>query len=80
MRLVGKVNSTYNDLNRNLTILEKEGIIINEYREKVRHGKIRVLRLNKDNPKTKILLSVLKTLDSSDETAPSALTVQFAER
>jgi predicted transcriptional regulator len=64
MRLVSTVNSTYNEVNRNLVLLEREGIIINEYRVKVKHGKIRVIRLNKDNSKTKILLAALKTLDS----------------
>lgn len=63
MRLVSKVNSTYNELNRNLAILEKEGIITNEYPVKVRRGKVRVIRLNKENPKTQVLLKVLKTLD-----------------
>jgi predicted transcriptional regulator len=64
MRLVSNVNSTYNEVNRNLVLLEREGIIINEYRVKVKHGKVRVIRLNKDNPKTKTLLSALKTLDN----------------
>lgn len=64
MRLVSRVNSTYNELNRNLAILEKEGIILNDYRVKVRHGKIRVIMLNRDNPKTKILLQALKTLEN----------------
>lgn len=63
MRLVSAVGSTYNELNRNLEILEKEGIIINEYLVKVRHGKVRVIRLNKENPKTQVLLRVLKALD-----------------
>jgi hypothetical protein len=66
MRLVSKVNSTYNELNRNLMLLEREGIATNEYRIKVRHGKIRVIRLNKDNPKTMKLLAALKTLESED--------------
>ena len=64
MRLVSNVNSTYNELNRNLLILAKEGIIIDEYRVKVKHGKIRVIALKRDNPKTKILLEILKVLDS----------------
>ncbi len=62
MKLAQRVNSTYNDLNRNLVTLEKEGIIINEYREVVRHGRIRILRLNMDNEKTKVLLIVLKAI------------------
>jgi predicted transcriptional regulator len=66
MKLVGCVGSTYNELNRNLLLLEKEDIIINEYRVKVRHGKVRVIRLNKDNPKTAVLLNVMKTLDQEN--------------
>ena len=66
MKLVSKVNSTYNELNRNAMLLEKEGIIINEYKVKVKHGKIRIIRLNKDNPKTKKLLAALQTLDCEE--------------
>jgi predicted transcriptional regulator len=66
MRLVSRVNSTYNELNRNLGILEKEGIITNDYRVKVRHGKIRGIRLNRANPKTAILIKALETLDEDD--------------
>ena len=64
MKLVNAVSSTYNELNRNLEILEKEGIVTDYYRVKVKHGKIRVIALNRDNPKTKILIAALKTLDS----------------
>jgi predicted transcriptional regulator len=64
MKLVTSVGSTYNEVNRNLLILEKEGIIINEYPVKVRHGKVRIIRLNRENPKTQLLLAALKTLDS----------------
>jgi predicted transcriptional regulator len=73
MRLVSAVGSTYNELNRNLDILEKEGIITNEYPVKVRHGKVRVIKLNKENAKTIVLLRVLKTLDqeNSTEKAPA---------
>jgi predicted transcriptional regulator len=66
MKLVSSVGSTYNELNRNLLLLEKEGIIVNEYPLKVRRGKVRVIRLNKENPKTQILLRVLKTLDQEN--------------
>jgi hypothetical protein len=63
MRLVSSTGSTYNEVNRNLLIMQKEGLITDEYRIKVRHGKVRVIRLNKDNPKTLVLLKILKTLD-----------------
>jgi hypothetical protein len=66
MKLVSSVGSTYNELNRNLQLLEKEGLIINEYPVRVRHGKVRVIRLNKENPKTLTLLKVLKTLDQEN--------------
>jgi predicted transcriptional regulator len=65
MKLVSKLNTTYNELNRNLVILEKEGLITDEYRVKVKHGTIRVIALNRDNSKTKLLLTILKTLDST---------------
>jgi predicted transcriptional regulator len=70
MKLVSSVGSTYNELNRNLLILEKEGIIINEYPVKVRHGKVRIIRLNRENSKTKLLLAALKTLDSENKKTP----------
>ena len=66
MQLVSAVGSTYNELNRNLGILEKEGIIINEYPIKVRRGKVRIIRLNKNNPKTIVLIQVLKTLEQQN--------------
>jgi hypothetical protein len=64
MRLVSNLNTTYNELNRNLAILKKEGLITDEYRVKVKHGKVRVIALNRDNPRTKLLLITLKSLDS----------------
>jgi len=65
MKLVSNLNTTYNEVTRNLAILEKEGLITDEYRVKVRHGKVRVIILNRDNPKTKLLLTILKTLDNA---------------
>ena len=59
MELVRKVNSTYSQVNPNLQILEKEGIIIDE-----RFGHMRVMRLNKENTKTLLLLQALRTLNT----------------
>jgi predicted transcriptional regulator len=73
MKLVSSVGSTYNELNRNLLILEKEGIIINEYPVKVRHGKVRIIRLNKENSKTQVLLKVMKTLDQETHASVSPI-------
>ncbi len=70
MELVRRTGSTYNELNRNLEILEKENLIITEYRVKVRHGKVRVISLNRDDRRTKILLDVLKVLDQENAYSP----------
>jgi len=57
MELVRRVNSTYSQINPNLRILSEEGIIIDEH-----FGRMRVIRLNKENQKTTILLQALKIL------------------
>ena len=57
-QLVRMINSTYNQVNRNLTILEKEKIIKTE-----RFGYLRIVELNVDNPKTLALLKALELLD-----------------
>ena len=63
MKLVSASGSTNNELNRNLLILGKEDMIIDEYQEKVRHAKVRVIRLKRDNPKTELALKILKMLN-----------------
>jgi hypothetical protein len=60
MALVRKVNSTYNQVNSNLRILQKERIVIDEH-----FGRMRVIRLNKENSKTILLLEALKMLENS---------------
>ena len=57
MDLVRKINSTYTQVNRNLRILEKEGIV-----ESKSYGRIRIIRLNKENPKTEAILKALEIL------------------
>ena len=66
MQLVGRVRGAYNEVNRNLILLEEEGIITNDYRKKVKHGQVRVILLNKENPRTKKLLQALKVLDDEE--------------
>ena len=61
MELVRKINSTYNQVNSNLLILRSEGIITEE-----RLGRLRVIRLNKENPNTALLLQALKILATDD--------------
>lgn len=67
MKLVGQLRGPYNEVNRNLKILEEEGIISNNYPYKVKHGKVRVILLNKENPRTKKLLQALKILDDEND-------------
>ena len=57
MDLVRKVNSTYTQVNRNLGILEKEGIVKSEH-----YRRIRIIRLNRENPKTEALVKALEIL------------------
>lgn len=59
MALMRKINSTYNETNRNLKILEQEGIITSEV-----YGRVRYIKLNRKNPRTALLLQALKTLES----------------
>ena len=61
MSLVRGINSTYNETNRNLKILGEEGIVLNIY-----YGRIRMVRLNRENQRTLVLLQVLKTLESEN--------------
>jgi DNA-binding transcriptional ArsR family regulator len=60
MNLVTIVNSTYNEVDRNLRILEGEGII------NQRHvGRRRIIRLNLKNEKTLVTLKLLKLLNGA---------------
>lgn len=61
MTLVRKVNSTYNQVNSNLHILHKEGIVFDAH-----FGRMRVIRLNKENSRTLLLLKALKMLEDSE--------------
>jgi len=59
MALVRKVNSTYNQVNSNLKILQDEGIVFDEH-----FGRTRYIKLNREDPKTMRLLQVLKILEN----------------
>ena len=59
MDLVRKVNSTYTQVNRNLQILEQEDIVESQY-----YGRMRMIRLNRENPKTEAILKALRMLRS----------------
>jgi len=67
MRLVSSTASTYNEVNRNLAILKNEGIVVEDYRLKVRRGRVRVIWLDRANPKTVALLKALKLLEQEND-------------
>lgn len=62
MNLVRDVNSTYNEVNRNLHILVQEQLVVQTY-----VGKKRFLHLNFRNEKTSVMLQILELLDNSVE-------------
>jgi hypothetical protein len=62
MKLVQKVNSTYNQVDSNLQILQKEAIIFDQH-----FGRMRVIRLNRENPRTALLLQALKILETPED-------------
>lgn len=63
MDLVRRVNSTYAQVNRNLQILEEEGVV------NVRSvGRLKMIRLIRDNPRTEAILKALRMLRNADAT------------
>jgi DNA-binding transcriptional ArsR family regulator len=64
MGLVRRINSTYNEVNRNLKILREEGIVMDSY-----FGRVRMIRLNREAARTMVLLQALKTLESENTAA-----------
>jgi predicted transcriptional regulator len=61
MDLVRRINSTYGQVNRNVQILEQEGIVNSNY-----HGRMRMIKLNSDNPKTVAILKALRILKNQE--------------
>jgi predicted transcriptional regulator len=60
MKLVRTVNGTFNEVDRNLRILEREGVLTQRYA-----GRKRVIRLNFKNEKTLVLIKLLKIREGS---------------
>jgi len=61
MDLVRRINSTYTQVNRNLQILEREGIV------RIRlYGRMKMISLNRENAKTDTVLKVLKMLRNAE--------------
>ena len=67
MELVREVNSTYNQVNANLRVLHEEGIVFDEH-----VGRMRVIKLNKENPRTLLLLQALKLLTLGKQISKSS--------
>jgi len=62
MRLVRTVNSTYNEVDRNLHILEDERLVAQLYL-----GHNRIVRLNFEKEKTMVVLKIMELLNNSIE-------------
>jgi len=60
MKLVRTVNSTYNEVDRNMRILEQEGVLTQRYA-----GRKRIIRLNFKNERTLILLKLLQIRENT---------------
>jgi predicted transcriptional regulator len=60
MKLVRTVNSTYNEVDLNLRILEREGIVTQRHSDRKR-----IIHLNFKNEKTLVLLKLLKIRENS---------------
>ena len=58
MHLILGINGKYSQVNSELQNLQKEGIVIDQH-----IGRLRRIRLNKENPKTTLLLQALKILN-----------------
>ena len=61
MRLVFEINSNYNETDRNLRILGREGLIVQRY-----HDGKRSVSLNFQSEKTKHTLEIIKVLNDFD--------------
>jgi DNA-binding transcriptional ArsR family regulator len=59
MDLVRMVNSTYNQIIPHLIALENEGVVSEQ-----RYGRVRMITLEQENEKTKLLLQALKILNT----------------
>ena len=68
MELVRSINSTYNEVDRNLRILELENIVISQ-----RVGHSRILALNYENNKTTKLLKALAIIDDITRLEPASI-------
>lgn len=59
MELTRKVNSAYNQVNQHLHLLQQEAIVFDK-----RCGRLRLISLNRENPKTVLLLQAMRILET----------------
>jgi len=62
--LVRMTNSTYDQVHRNLEIFEREGVV-----DVRTYGRMKMIGLRHDNPKTEALLKALHLLENVGDTA-----------
>jgi hypothetical protein len=62
MRLIVGINGKYPQVNSELHVLQTEEIITEK-----QIGRMRLISLNKENPKTGVLIQALKLLHSTDD-------------
>ncbi|MGE5555682.1 MAG: hypothetical protein ACM3UY_05390 [Methanocella sp.] len=62
MQLILSIRGKYPQTNAELQILQKENIIIDQ-----RTGRMRIIKLNKENPNTGLVIQALKLLNSGKE-------------
>jgi hypothetical protein len=79
MGLVTKINSTYIEVNRNVKILEQEGVLSEH-----RYGRVRMIILNAESPKTQLLIQALKILGSqtkpTDNSKRASINLQESDK
>ncbi len=62
MRLTVGINGKYPQVNSELQVLQEQGIVTDKH-----IVRMRIINLNKENPKTGVLLQALKLLHSTDD-------------
>ena len=61
MQLIRGIRGKYPQTNAELKILQKEGIVVDQH-----VGRMRFIKLNKENPNTELLLQALRILHSRE--------------
>jgi hypothetical protein len=65
MQLILGIRGKYPQTNAELQLLQKEGLVVDEH-----IGRMHIIKLNRENSKTSLILQALKILHSKDEKSP----------